>query len=69
LEGAVIDRTVETILARWRQLERELEDTADGDRALIEARITAVREELRVAIEARWAEARALLESERADAR
>jgi hypothetical protein len=52
------------ILAEWRALERELEGLDGIDRELVEARIAASREEHRLAIAARAAEAEELRRAE-----
>jgi hypothetical protein len=59
-----VGRTVETILAEWRARERELEAPDAGDRKLLEARIAALRDEHRMAVAARAAEAEALRRAE-----
>ena len=61
----MVDHTVETILDRWRELERELEGVDEGDRELLEGRIAALREEHRVAMAARSVEADELALSRR----
>jgi hypothetical protein len=59
-----LGRTVDTILAEWRALERELEAPDAGDRKLIDARIVALRDEHRMAVAARANEAEALRRAE-----
>jgi hypothetical protein len=55
-----VGRTVETILAEWRARERELGGLDRSARKLVEARIAALRDEHRLAVAARVAEAEAL---------
>jgi hypothetical protein len=52
-----MDRTVESILAEWRQLERELERASDADsREDLQARIAQIRDEHGRAVAVRLAE-------------
>ena len=46
----VVGRSVETILEEWRAGERELEGVSGNQRAVVEARVAALREEHRVAV-------------------
>jgi hypothetical protein len=51
-----MDRTVETILAVWRELERELETATDADiREDLQTRIVVARDAHREAVEKRIA--------------
>lgn len=56
----VVGRSVETILDEWRAVERQLDVAPETERASLEGRVTALREEHRVAVAARSGEAEEL---------
>ena len=53
----VVGRSVETILAEWRAVERQLDATPETERAVLEACVAALREEHGAAVAARSIEA------------
>ena len=59
----VVGRSVETILADWRALERQIPNAPDTERPVLEARVAVLRAEYGSAIAARASEATELRET------
>ena len=59
-EDVIVGRSVESILAEWRALERDREVASRRSRHVLDARLEEQRDEYRVAMAAREAEAREL---------